>query len=105
MSKAQTDAANENASEPADSQDKPYPVKTHRLGGMQAAIYHKTSDGDNGEPRKSIQVTFGKRIRNRDGSYQTVRTLYPQDIPAMIAVLQQALRFVQESENGVDAPF
>ena len=76
--------------------DKKLPIDTWGLGPMQAAAYRDTIIGEGGEQRSVITVTFGKRIKNRDGQFQTVRTLYPQEIPAMIAVLQAALHYVQQ---------
>ena len=74
------------------------PIRSWALGRNQVAAYRDETVEDD-DTRVRLKITFGKRIRKEDGSYQTVRTLYPDDIPCMIALLQHAQNFVIEQQE------
>ena len=82
--------------------DKKLPFQTLRSGSLQVAFYDDVTTAEGGAERSLLKFTIGKRIRKENGDYQTVRTLYLQDLAPMAALLQQAQAYALAEQLKAD---
>jgi len=83
------------------------PVKSFRSkGGITAAVWAKDVERD-GTTFTRYSVTLDKRYRDRDGSWQTSSSLFPEDLPRAQLVLGKAFEFIclQTDESEPPVPF
>jgi hypothetical protein len=69
------------------------PVKTFRCGNMRASVWRNKSNKD-GRIIARHSVRIQKRFRKGDGSYETTDCLFPDDLPRLVTVAQEAFKFI-----------
>ena len=73
--------------------DNTRPVKTITSGNIEASVWrkHLKKDGRN-VLRHSVQIQ--KQYRKRGGNYENTNLYFPNELPKLILVVQEAFKFV-----------
>lgn len=69
------------------------PFKTIRCGSIRASIWRNKSKKD-GHTIVRHSVRIQKRFRKDDGTYENTDCLFPDDLPKLATVAQEAFKFI-----------
>ena len=79
------------------------PVKSYKAGRIEASIWRNEKE-QNGKTVLLHSVRIKKQFRKDDGDYQDTDYLFPQDLPDLVLVAQDAYRYIRLRErDGSDA--
>ncbi len=79
------------------------PVKSYRVGGIQASIWRNEKERD-GQTVLQDSVRIQKQFRNDEGDYQNTDYFFPDDLPKLQLVAQKAYEYIKLRESdGEDA--
>ena len=79
------------------------PVKSYKAGRIEASIW-KNEKEQNGKTVLLHSIRIKKQYRKEDGDYQDTDYFFPQDLPDLVLVAQDAYRYIRLRErDGNDA--
>ena len=76
------------------------PIKDFRAGNIQASVW-RTEVQKNGQTIVRHSVRIQKQYRKDDNSYENTDYFFPEDLPKLVLVAQEAFRFISLKE-GLD---
>ena len=79
------------------------PVKEFKAGSLRAAVW-VTQTQKNGRTVRRFSVSFNKRFRTPEGTWQSTSVLFPNDIPKARLVLGKAFEFCLTAEQTAAPP-
>ena len=74
------------------------PIKDFRAGNIQASVWRNEVHKD-GETVVRHSVRIQKQYRKEDGDYENTDYYFPNDLPKLILVAQDAFRFITLKES------
>ena len=74
------------------------PIKDFRSGPVQASIWPKEIQRD-GQAVVRYSVRVQKQYRKDDGSYENTDYFFPEDLPKLALVANEAFRFISLKES------
>lgn len=82
-------------------ENKTYPEKKYRSGGVTATVWKNTAKNDQGEEITFYSVMIEKRYMDKKGEWQSTTSFNAQDLPKLLLVTNKAYEFValQEEEK------
>ncbi len=79
--------------------EKNVPEKTFRNGVVCATIWHNVGKNTEGKDVDFKTVSFQRRYCNKEGEWQSTRTLRTSDLPRAAMVLDEAYKYLSLHEK------
>lgn len=80
------------------SQQNNKPIKDFRSGPIQASVWRTETQRD-GQTVVRFSVRVQKHYRKDDGSYENTDYFFPEDLPKLSLVANEAFRFISLKES------
>jgi len=74
------------------------PEKKFRSGQMTATVWKNTAKDNEGKEYETLNTTFEKSYKDKEGEWKTTNSLTSNDVPKAILVLQKAFEFISVKE-------
>jgi len=86
------------------SQQNTKPIKDFRAGNVQASVWRNEVE-KNGQTVVRHSVRIQKQFRKEGGDYENTEYYFPDDLPKLALVAQEAFRFLslKESKDAEEA--
>ena len=75
------------------------PEKRFSTGAIQATVWKNKGKGLNGAPTEFRTVSFDRRYKDKEGSWQSTKSLRVSDLPKAMIVLNEAYKYSVLKDN------
>ncbi len=93
------DRQNENADKNSSA-----PIQVYDVKNVRAAVFEKVVTTKEGNQKKYLNISFGKRYQDKEGKWKTSYSLDPDEIEPAIGILCDVRKFLKGLEDKQPAP-